>query len=331
MNRNFYIISRLETPNKKGVSIVSSCISPENSEQVLQGQKKPEWIKIKYTTSEVLEAIKKDVKLKGLSTVCQESLCPNISECWNSGTATFLLMGDTCTRGCRFCHVKTSATPAALNPFEHAKLVESIKRMNLSYVVITTVDRDDLPDQGANHLAKCIKYIKEKIPQVRIEILTGDFQGRIDLLKNIVDARPEVISHNIETVQRLTPSVRDRRAKYKQSLQVLKNVLQLANESNIQIYTKSSIMVGLGETDEEVIKAMDDLREAGVSFLTIGQYLRPSAKQLAVREYISPDKFKYYERTGYDKGFLYVASGPFVRSSYKAGELFIKNCLNKKL
>ncbi len=287
---------------------------------------KPEWIKVKYASDDRLRAIKRDVKEKGLATVCQESLCPNISECWREGTATFMLMGDTCTRGCRFCFVKTSAHPAAPNPHEKEQLLSSIGRMQLSYVVLTSVDRDDLPDQGAEHLAACITYLKQHMPQLRIEILIPDFQGKEELIQQLIDANPDVIAHNIETVGRLTPRVRDRRAGYRQSISVLRFLKQAAPA----LLTKSSIMVGLGETQEEVAQAMDDLRSVHVDFLTIGQYLRPSKKQLPVFSYVHPDTFKYYEKIGLEKGFSYVASGPFVRSSYRAGELFIRAMLDRQ-
>jgi lipoyl synthase len=291
----------------------------------MEALQKPQWIKVKYREGSVLQAIKSDVKAKGLATVCQEAMCPNISECWNSGTATFLLMGDTCTRGCRFCYVKTSGKPLPLDAQEPEKILSSIKRMNLSYVVLTSVDRDDLPDQGACHLARCIRYLKEQLPSLKIEILIPDFRGEKELLRKIVEAKPDVIAHNIETVERLTPSVRDRRATYRQSLSVLAAVKQLSS-----IYTKSSIMVGLGETESEIENAMDDLMNEGVSFLTIGQYLQPSKKHLPVSSYVPLETFKYYEALGYEKGFLYVASGPLVRSSYKAGELFISAVIEKK-
>ncbi|MEK6967530.1 MAG: lipoyl synthase [Nanoarchaeota archaeon] len=291
----------------------------------MESIQKPPWIKVSYQETDTFQAIKSDIKEKGLATVCQAARCPNISECWNGGTATFLLMGDTCTRGCRFCYVKTSGKPLPLDKEEPEKLLESIKRMKLSYVVLTSVDRDDLQDQGATHLANCITFLKDNLPELKIEILIPDFRGNKDLIKKIVDAKPDVIAHNIETVERLTPKVRDIRANYKQSLAVLSTVKQFSN-----IYTKSSIMVGLGETENEVIKAMDDLKAQGVSFITIGQYLQPSKKHLPVASYIPLETFKYYEQVAYDRGFLYAASGPLVRSSYKAGELYISAVIDKK-
>jgi len=284
---------------------------------------KPPWITIRYQDNPTLRSIKEEVKSKGLATVCQESLCPNLSECWGSGTATFMLMGDTCTRGCRFCFVKTAAIPSPLNPDEPKLLLAAIQHMKLSYVVLTTVDRDDLPDQGAYHLAQCVKFLKKNLPHLKVEILIPDFRGDTELVKKILDAKSDVIAHNLETVRRLTPKVRDRRASYDQSLTVLKFCNKFCP------YTKSSLMVGHGETKEEISQAMDDLRSVGVTFLTIGQYLRPSHRQLEVQDYLTPDTFKYYESLGLSKGFLYVAAGPFVRSSYKAGELFVEHLLKR--
>ena len=287
---------------------------------------KPSWVKIKYKHSDKIEEIKSDVKKKGLATVCQESLCPNISECWNSGTATFMLMGEECTRGCRFCHVKTALTPKPLDPEEPRKLLDSVKSMNLTYVVLTSVDRDDLPDQGSKHLALSIKMLKKNIPNLKVEILIPDFRQEIRCVKNILDANPDVIAHNVETVKRLTPIVRDRRAGYDQSLAVLKSIKILEPNK----YTKSSIMLGFGETETEIVETMKDLRNVGVSFLTIGQYLQPSKKQIKVKNYIKPEIFKKYKNIAKQQGFLYVASGTFVRSSYKAGELFITAMLEKR-
>jgi lipoic acid synthetase len=287
---------------------------------MISSRGKPDWIKIRPPT-EKFDDIREIVKLHGLHTVCEESHCPNISECWSGGTATFMVMGDTCTRGCRFCEVKSSATPLPLDPFEPENLAIAVSKMGLDYIVVTSVDRDDLPDQGSNHFAECIRAIKRKNPNILVEVLIPDFQGKIDLLKNVVEARPEVIAHNVETVPRLQSKVRDRRAGYFQSLSVLRNVKKL----NPEIFTKSSLMVGLGETDREVIHVMKDLIANGVDFLTIGQYLRPSNWHLEVVEYVEPEKFDFYKMIGEDLGFKYVAAGALVRSSYRAGEFFIKN------
>ncbi len=289
--------------------------------------RKPDWIKIKLSFNDNYAEVKKTLKIKKLHTVCEEALCPNINECWGEKTATIMIMGDICTRGCRFCNVKTGNPGGYLDPDEPRRVAEAIKEWNLKYVVITSVDRDDLPDGGALHFAKTIREIKKLNPQIFIEPLIPDFQGSIDSLKTVLDSEPDVLSHNVETVERLTPVVRDRRASYKISLKVLENSKKLKPH----IYTKSSIMLGLGETEEEVIKTLKDLREVGVDIVTIGQYLRPSShkKFLEVKEYIHPEKFEYYKEIALEMGFLYCASGPFVRSSYKAHEVFISGVIKK--
>ncbi|AJF60968.1 putative lipoyl synthase [archaeon GW2011_AR15] len=284
---------------------------------------KPEWLRI-MPPKEKFSEVKGIISSHRLNTVCQEAHCPNMSECWSSGTATFMLMGDTCTRGCRFCAVKTGK-PGELDRTEPARLAKAIKELGVfDYVVLTSVDRDDLEDQGANHLAECIREIKKQYPGIIVEILIPDFRGDKELLRIIADAGPEVIAHNVETVERLQRKVRDYRANYMQSLSVLRNVKKLSRK----IYTKTSIMLGLGEKEDEVIQAMKDLRAIDVNIITFGQYLRPSQKHLAVSEYVKPEKFKYYEEVANSLGFLYCASGPFVRSSYKAGELFLKGKIN---
>lgn len=289
--------------------------------------RKPDWIKIKLSFNDSYAEVKKTLKIKKLHTVCEEALCPNINECWGQKTATIMIMGDVCTRGCRFCNVKTGNPGGYLDPDEPRRVAEAIKEWNLKYVVITSVDRDDLPDGGALHFAKTIKEIKKLNPQILVEPLIPDFQGSINSLKIVLDSEPDVLSHNVETVERLTPILRDRRASYRTSLKVLENSKKLKPD----IYTKSSIMLGLGETEEEVIKTLKDLRDVGVDIVTIGQYLRPSShkKYLEVKEYIHPEKFEYYKEIALEMGFLYCASGPFVRSSYKAHEVFISGIINK--
>ncbi|MBS3131746.1 lipoyl synthase [Candidatus Woesearchaeota archaeon] len=281
---------------------------------------KPSWLKIRPPT-ETYPKVREIIRSHSLHTVCQESHCPNMSECWSGGTATFMVMGDTCTRGCKFCAVKTGNPMKKLDHDEPKKLAQAIKELGLfEYIVITSVDRDDLEDQGSGHFAECIKEVKNAHPGIIVEVLIPDFRGRIDLLKKIVEAKPDVIAHNIETVESLQRKVRDVRANYAQSLSVLENVKKL----NPKIYTKSSIMLGLGEKKEEVIKAMQDLRAINTDIITFGQYLRPSSWHLPVIEYVPPEKFKYYEQSAKSTGFLYCAAGPFVRSSYRAGELFMK-------
>ncbi|MBI2660139.1 lipoyl synthase [Candidatus Woesearchaeota archaeon] len=290
-----------------------------------QKLEKPQWLKIRLTVNDGFSNIKNTLKTHQLHTVCEEAHCPNISECWNTGTATFMLMGDTCTRGCKFCAVKTGNPMQKLNENEPKKLAEALAEIKLfDYVVLTSVNRDDLSDGGASHFAECIKEIKKAYPEIIVEVLIPDFNGKIESLKKIADVNPDVIAHNIETVERLQKKVRDVRANYKQSLSVLENVKKLSPN----IYTKSSIMLGLEETDEEIIQSMKDLRAIDVDILTIGQYLRPTDWHIPISEFVSPQKFEYFKQKALEMGFLFCASGPFVRSSYKAGELFVKNVLN---
>lgn len=288
---------------------------------------KPSWLKVRAPGGENFLKIKEMMRERKLATVCEEARCPNLGECWGGGTATIMVMGDTCTRGCRFCNVKTAKKPGDLDPLEPFQVAKSLKDMGLEYVVITTVDRDDLADQGANHFASIIRAVKRENPHLRIETLAGDFQGREEHLQTLLDSRGiDVFAHNVETVERLTPSVRDKRANYAQSLQVLRN----AKKISPGIVTKTSVMVGLGETPEEVKKTMEDCLAAGVEIFTLGQYLQPSSWHLPVLEYVTPEQFKAYETLGMEMGFRYVASGPLVRSSYRAGEFFIHAFLRER-
>ncbi len=295
--------------------------------ETLAKRPKPEWLKVRAPSGENFLKLKEMMRDRRLATVCEEARCPNIGECWGGGTATIMVMGDTCTRGCRFCNVKTAKFPGALDPEEPKNVAASLKDMSVNYVVLTTVDRDDLPDQGASHFAEIIGEVKRANPKLRIETLGGDFQGRKDLLEILLNSRGiDVFAHNIETVERLTPRVRDRRAGYAQTL----SVLRMAKEILPGIVTKSSIMVGLGETKDEVIQTMRDVREAGVEIFTLGQYLQPTKKHLEVVEFIPPAEFEEYRKIGMELGFRYVASGPLVRSSYRAGEFFIKAFLEER-
>lgn len=295
------------------------------SENLLK-KPKPEWLKVRAPGGENYLKLKEMMKGRRLATVCEEARCPNIGECWGGGTATIMVMGDTCTRGCRFCNVKTAKKPGALDPEEPKNVAKSLKELRLEYVVVTTVDRDDLPDQGAGHFAEILREIRKENPHLRLETLAGDFQGKKDLLKILLDSEAvDVFAHNIETTERLTPTVRDRRATYRQSLQVLKMAKELRD-----VVTKTSIMVGLGETKDEVVQAMKDCLEVGVEIFTLGQYLRPTEWHLPVVEYISPEQFREYEKIGLELGFKFVASGPLVRSSYKAGEVFLQAFLNER-
>ena len=286
---------------------------------------KPAWLAIRPPTGQ-FSVVKDIINKHGLHTVCEEAHCPNMAECWSGGTATFMILGDKCTRGCRFCNVKTSVKGAPVDEQEPEHIVTALNQMGIfEYVVLTSVDRDDLPDQGSSHFARCIQSIKASSPEMLVEVLIPDFRGVKELIDNIIRANPDVIAHNLETVQRLQGSVRDRMANYAQSLSVLAHV----KRSNPKIITKSSLMLGLGETKEEVIQSMKDLLAIGVEILTLGQYLRPSHRYLPVKEYVSPDVFRELKIIGEDLGFTFVAAGPLVRSSYRAGELFIKHFLRK--
>lgn len=281
---------------------------------------KPPWLKVKMPGSPRYLRIKERARELKLATVCEEARCPNIGECWNGGTATFMVMGDTCTRGCRFCAVKTMKRPPPLDPEEPRNVAVAIAEMQLDYVVLTSVDRDELADQGAGHFAACVKAIREAAPHTMVEVLIPDFRGSEALVGMVVESAPEVIAHNVETIERLTPKVRDPRAGYHQSLGVLAAIKRLDPTR----FTKSSLMVGLGETEDEIVAAMRDLRAVDCDFLTVGQYLQPTTRHLSLVEFVHPDVFARYEQIGLEMGFRYVASGPLVRSSYKAGEFFIE-------
>ena len=284
---------------------------------------KPEWLTVLPPGSANYDELKGLLRNLNLHTVCEEAHCPNIHECWGGGTATLMLMGEVCSRACRFCMVTPGRPAGALDEHEPEHVAFALSQMNLTYVVLTSVDRDDLSDGGAAHFARTIRLIKEQCPEMRVEVLIPDFQNDLDSLRLIVEARPDVVAHNLETTLSLTPRVRDPRANYWQSLSVLRSIKKL----NQRTYTKSSIMVGLGETQEELEIAFMHLRGAEVDFLTIGQYLRPSARHLPVVEFVRPEVFAKYKELGEEMGFKYVASGPLVRSSYRAGELFIDSVI----
>lgn len=308
---------------------MSSDNTASNSQPTPQTVRKPEWLKVRAPAGENYGRIKEMLGELKLATVCQEARCPNMGECWSGGTATFMLMGEVCTRGCRFCNVKTGNAKLGLppvDPFEPEKVAYSISQMKLKYVVITSVDRDDMPDQGSDHFARTVKTVKKLDPDLIVEILTPDFRGDENLITHLAASYPDVFAHNIETVERLTPKVRDPRAKYRQSM----DLLALVKKFDPAIYTKSSIMLGLGETDEEVIQALKDLRAVGCDVVTFGQYLQPTPKHLKVIEYVTPEKFKWWQETAEAMGFLYVASGPLVRSSYRAGEFFLEGMIKQK-
>ncbi len=281
---------------------------------------KPEWLRIKAPGGARYAALKGQLRARGLHTVCEEARCPNVEECWGGGTATLMLMGDTCTRGCAFCAVKTARLPAPLDPHEPARAAESVALMGLDYVVLTSVDRDDLPDGGAAHFAATVRAVRQSNPNTLIEVLIPDFGGDEAALEVLLASRPDVVAQNLETVQRLTHPVRDPRAGYGTTLQLLQRVKARAPG----LLTKSSLMLGLGETDDEVRAAMRDLRAAEVDFLTLGQYLRPTPRHLPVQRYVTPAEFDAWRARGEALGFRYVASGPLVRSSYRAGEFAIR-------
>ena len=272
--------------------------------------RKPDWPKIRLGGNEQFTRTKSIVESHCLHTICTSGKCPNMGECWSRGTATFMIAGDICTRSCRFCNTLTGK-PLPLDPKEPANVAESIRLMNLKHAVITSVDRDDLPDLGAQHWVDTIRTIKAVNPETTVEVLIPDFQGRLELVDKVVAAAPEIISHNMETVRRISPEVRSA-AKYEVSLSVLARIAAQG------VVAKTGIMVGLGETVEEVCELMDDVRAAGVSVLTIGQYLQPSRKNIPVKEYVTPEQFESYKSIALQKGFKKVESAPLVRSSYHA-------------
>ncbi|MGC4116043.1 MAG: lipoyl synthase [Myxococcales bacterium] len=296
---------------------------PQNDPQV-PVQRKPEWLKVRLPHGEGYERVKAILEKTRLATVCQEARCPNMGECWGGGTATVMLMGETCTRACRFCHVKMGA-PAPLDPNEPENLALAVKELGLKYLVVTSVDRDDVPDGGAGHFAQAITALKRESPKTMVEVLIPDFQGSEACLDVVAQARPDVIAHNVETVRRLQRVVRDKRAGWKQSVRVLEYLKQKHG-----VYTKSSIMLGVGETPEDLREAFKALRDIGVDVLTLGQYLQPSTWHLKVERYYSPAEFDALRDEAMTYGFLYVAAGPLVRSSYRAAEFFLRGLMRQK-
>ena len=283
--------------------------------------RKPAWLRAKLPSGGKYEAVRQNVKQHRLATVCQESKCPNIGECWTAGVATIMLMGDVCTRACRFCSVDTGNPRGWLDPEEPANSAESVRLMDLKYVVLTSVDRDDLADGGAGHYAACVREIKKVNPRTAVEALTPDFQGRLHDVETVVDSGLEVFAQNVETVRRLTHPVRDPRAGYDQTLQVLAH----AKQYRPGVLTKTSLMLGLGETLDEVVETLRDLRAIGVDIVTFGQYLRPTVNHLPVDRFVTPEEFREIREIGLEMGFLEVVSGPLVRSSYRADRVFEKN------
>ena len=306
--------------NREDIKYVKHGIQRKGSD-TMPRERKPDWLKVKLPTGENYAKVKQTVRENRLSTVCEEAMCPNLGECWDAGTATIMLMGSICTRACKFCAVSTGNPKGWLDLDEPRLAAESVKLMGLKYVVLTSVDRDDLPDGGAGHYAECVRKIKEVNPGTAVEALTPDFAGNLEHVQKVLESGIQVYAQNIETVKRLTHPVRDPRAGYEQTLKVLEG----AKLFRPDVLTKTSLMLGLGETEVEILETMDDLRSVGVDIVTFGQYLRPTAAHLKVERYVTPDEFAQYRTLGLEKGFLEVVSGPLVRSSYRAERALEKN------
>jgi lipoic acid synthetase len=306
---------------EQGFSAIKNGVKQRRDRSDVVSAKKPPWLKARLPAGAGYEAVKQTVKTHRLATVCEESMCPNIGECWANGTATIMLMGAVCTRSCQFCAVDTGNPHGWLDPEEVPNSARSVELMGLKYVVLTSVDRDDLPDGGAMHYADCIRAIKARCPGTNVEALTPDFSGRMGDVETVLDSGVDVFAQNLETVERLTHRVRDPRAGYGQTLAVLAHAKRYRGD----VLTKTSLMLGLGETAEEVERAMDDVRAAGVDIVTFGQYLRPTPNHLAVERYVTPEEFDAFRRSGLARGFLEVVAGPLVRSSYRADRVFEHN------
>ena len=305
-----------KTIKENGIVAIKNGIKP-NPNKLVPIERKPTWLRVKSKNSPKFRELKNIVSEKKLHTVCEEAMCPNIQECWSHGTATFMLLGSVCTRACKFCAVDTGNPKGSLDKDEPLKVATSISHMNLKYAVLTSVNRDDLKDGGAEHFSDTVKAIKEKAPQVLVEALVPDFLGNKLSIETLLNSQLEVFAQNLETVKRLTKKVRDPRAGYDQTL----DVLSYAKEYSPSVITKSSLMLGLGETEQEITSSFLDLRNAGVDVLTLGQYMRPTINHLPVEKWYSPEEFKYFERLANEVGFLEVASGPMVRSSYRADKI----------
>ena len=280
--------------------------------------RKPDWLRVSLPSGDDYERVRAKVNTLALNTVCKEAACPNIAECWGAGTATIMILGDTCTRGCRFCNVKTGNPKGVVDWMEPVRVANAVRDLGWKYLVLTAVDRDDLPDGGALIFANTIREIHERVPGSKVEILSGDYRGDLRALDIVMDARPDVFAHNLETVRRLTPTVRDKRATFDQSLRILAHAKSRAP----QRYTKTSLMIGLGETEDEIVAAMDEARGIGIDIFTMGQYLQPTKKHLPVVEFVTPEKFERLGAIARDKGFHQVVSSPLSRSSYHAEQAF---------
>jgi lipoic acid synthetase len=309
--------------NEHGFSAIKDGVKQKGNTEGQPLERKPKWLRARMPGGERYEAVRQNVSDHRLSTVCQESHCPNIGECWTAGTATIMVMGSVCTRACKFCAVDTGNPKGWLDHEEPENTAKSVELMGLRYIVLTSVDRDDLEDFGAGHYAACVSAIKRRTPEVAVEALTPDFDAVMPLVEQVVDSGLDVFAQNVETVERLTHPVRDPRAGYQKTLDVLAH----AKKHRPDVLTKTSLMLGLGETEEEVLKTMDDLRAIGVDILTLGQYLRPTPNHLPVERYVTPEEFNRFRDIGLEKGFMEVPSGPMVRSSYRADKVFDKNNL----
>jgi lipoyl synthase len=306
---------------EQGFAAIKNGVKARAERQQAPREPKPPWLKARLPMGERFEQLRSAVREHRLATVCEESICPNIGECWNNGTATLMLMGRVCTRACQFCAVDTGNPRGWLDPDEIENSARTVELMNLGYVVLTSVDRDDLADGGAGHYADCIRAIKARCPQTAVEALTPDFAGNFADVATVVDSGLDVFAQNLETVERLTKRVRDARAGYAQTLAVL----AFAKRHRAEVLTKSSLMLGLGETEDEIVATLDDLKSAAVDIVTFGQYLRPTANHLPVERYVTPEEFDRFRHLGLERGFLEVVAGPLVRSSYRADRVFEKN------
>ncbi len=307
----------------QGTRAVKGGIRPNADSALPDVDRKPPWLRVKLPAGAGFEAVRDVVRNHKLHTVCAESKCPNIAECWGRGTATLMLMGSVCTRACRFCSVSTGNPQGWLDPLEPAHVADAVALMNLKYVVLTSVDRDDLDDGGAAHYAACIRSIHERSPSTAVEALTPDFAGNMEHVARVLDAGLETFAQNVETVERLTHPVRDPRAGYQQTL----DVLAFAKRHVPRTLTKTSLMLGLGETDEEIEQTLRDIRHAGVDVVTMGQYMRPTPHHLAVQRFVTPEQFQQYRELALGMGFLEAVSGPLVRSSYRAERVLERNNL----
>ncbi|KAL8649756.1 MAG: hypothetical protein Q9226_005447 [Calogaya cf. arnoldii] len=321
--------SPLNDPPTSEEPLRTALVGPANRKR--QITRLPTWLQTPIPNSPNYKRIKSDLRGLNLHTVCEEARCPNINDCWggsdkSAATATIMLMGDTCTRGCRFCSVKTSRAPPPLDPHEPEHTAEALKRWGLGYVVLTSVDRDDLADGGAHHFAETIRKIKDKAPGMLVEALTGDYAGDLEMVDLVAGSGLDVYAHNVETVEALTPMVRDRRATFRQSLRVLER----AKGATEGMVTKTSVMLGLGETEDQIWEMLRELRKINTDIVTFGQYMQPTKRHMPVHTYVTPSVFETWRQRALEMGFLYCASGPLVRSSYKAGEAFIENVLKKR-